>query len=119
MADASKLDHDTYKHITTLSSASLILVATFLEKTFQHPSYKSLAIISMLSFLLSIITAVFAMFNVAYTLHIMELPDEERKRLHRALIPGRKWGFWVSMPPALLLLLGMLMLFLFASFNLN
>jgi hypothetical protein len=32
-----KLDHDTYKHLTTLSTGTILILATLMEKFFQQP----------------------------------------------------------------------------------
>jgi hypothetical protein len=52
-----KVTIDFLKHVTTLSSGSILLLATFLEKLFQHPHLTFLIAISFASFALSIIGA--------------------------------------------------------------
>ena len=48
---------DFFKHVTTLSSGSILLLATFLEKLFQKPHLGFLVAISFASFAVSIIGA--------------------------------------------------------------
>ena len=43
------------RHITTLSTGSVILITSFLEKLFQNPEWKILIGVSIISFLLSVI----------------------------------------------------------------
>jgi len=48
---------DFLKHITTLSTGSIVVEATFLGKIFQHPKWKAFAAISLICFTLSILGA--------------------------------------------------------------
>ena len=75
MANASleghKLDHDTYKHLTTLSTGSILLLATFLEKLFQKPSWKFLVSVALVSFITSVVASVSAMFLISLNIHVL------------------------------------------------
>jgi hypothetical protein len=51
------------KHLTTLSTGSIILIATFLEKLFAQPIWKFAVFISLSGFMLSVLSSV-----IAYTL---------------------------------------------------
>jgi hypothetical protein len=46
------------KHITTLSTGSIVLLATFLEKIFAQPQWKLAVVVSVGGFLVSIIGSV-------------------------------------------------------------
>lgn len=48
-------EQDFLKHLTTLSTGSILLMVTFLEKLFLNPQWKHLVWVSFLSFALSII----------------------------------------------------------------
>lgn len=61
----AKSQIDYVKHITTLSTGSILILATFLEKVFEAPHWKTLVVISFLGFILSVVCAV-----VAHTLLI-------------------------------------------------
>ena len=50
--EAMKLRFDFFKHLTTLSTGSLLLLVAFLEKLFQNPQWPSL-IIWVISLLIS------------------------------------------------------------------
>ena len=64
--DGWKLLFDMYKHITTLSTGSILILVALLEKLFTNPQWKGLAIIAFGLFVLSIISAVYAMASSAH-----------------------------------------------------
>jgi|SRR6188474_2874706 len=64
--EGNKLDHDTYKHLTTLSTGAILILATLLEKFFQHPEWKFLIGITLVSLIVSTIASVAAMFSISY-----------------------------------------------------
>lgn len=53
---------DWLKHITTLSSASVVLLATFLEKLIKNPEWRWLIGATFILFITSIIASVLLMF---------------------------------------------------------
>lgn len=53
---------ETLKHLTTLSSASVLLLATFLEKLFTKPEWAWLIGLTFCLFILSMISSVMLMF---------------------------------------------------------
>ena len=48
------------KHLTTLSTGSIVILVTFLEKVFAQPRWKALIIASLLCFMFSVIGSVVA-----------------------------------------------------------
>ena len=50
-----KLEFEYLKHLTTISTGSILLLVAFLDKIFTRPECKSAIAISLISFLLSII----------------------------------------------------------------
>lgn len=60
-AEYSKIIIDHLKHLTTLSTGSILLEVAFLEKFFPHPKWKALVIASLLLFACSVILAVISM----------------------------------------------------------
>lgn len=54
------------KHLTTLSSGSIVLLATFLEKVFRNTEWKFLIGIIFVSLSISLFFSVAAMFLVSY-----------------------------------------------------
>ena len=68
-AEETKVMMDYLKHLTTLSTGSLLLIVTFIEKIFTHPEWKVLVAIAIASLLVSILSAVGAMTVHAATIH--------------------------------------------------
>jgi hypothetical protein len=58
-----KVGLDYLKHTTTLSTGSIVLIATFLEKLFAKPFWKSVIVVSLVGFMTSVLTS-----TIAYTL---------------------------------------------------
>lgn len=56
--EQTKIFNDYIKHLNTLSTGSILLLVTFLEKIFVNPSGKWLVIVSLICFLLSVIGGV-------------------------------------------------------------
>lgn len=54
----TKQQLDYIKHITTLSTGSILLLATFLEKIFTKPTWRYLVVVSLIGFILSVIGAI-------------------------------------------------------------
>jgi hypothetical protein len=63
--EALKLQFEVYKHITTLSSGSVLIICTFLEKFFKSPKWIPLMMLSLGFFFLSIILSIYAMNDLA------------------------------------------------------
>ena len=63
-----KLYFETCKHMTTLSTASVLLLITFIEKIFTNPKWKIFVVLAFASFILSIFLSIAAMFNFAETI---------------------------------------------------
>jgi hypothetical protein len=64
--DAQKLDHDTYKHLATLGSGSIVILATLVDKLFPSPEWRPLVPFAIASLLASVVGSVFAMFAISY-----------------------------------------------------
>lgn len=56
--ETAKAQIDYCKHMTTLSTGSIILLATFMEKLFANPCWKPLVVVSFIGFLLSVVSSV-------------------------------------------------------------
>lgn len=81
--ESVKLLFEVFKHTTTLSTGSIILLATFLEKLFKSPREVNLVMVSLICFLVSVITSWIMMAHLAVELQINRTPT----RLNR--IRGR------------------------------
>jgi len=102
-----KLRYDIYKHLTTLSTGSILLVITFLEKIFVRPAWKGLVILALCGFFASILASFLVMNVLATTIGEMKLEEKEEKVYTRII------GFAL-----VTFLLGILSLMVFAVANL-
>jgi hypothetical protein len=55
--EGSKLLHDTFKNITTLSTGSILLLVTFVERLFTNPQGKLLIGIAFAGFIVAMLSA--------------------------------------------------------------
>lgn len=102
-----KLRYDTYKHLTTLSTGSILLLVTFLEKLFERPAWKGLVIVSFSSFVITVLASLIVM-NVTVGF-IREIEIEKR---------DEKWGNVFVSIASVSFLLGIASLIGFAVKNL-
>ncbi len=71
--EGRKLQYDFFKHLTTLSTGSILLSVTFLEKLFTQPHWKILIAFSFGLFGLSILSSIITMIMLsALVLHFGE-----------------------------------------------
>ena len=66
-----KLHYDTFKHLTTLNTGSILILVTFLEKLFTKPVWKELVAVAFGFFVLSIIISLLAMISIASSIRDM------------------------------------------------
>ena len=59
-----ELLHDYLKHLTTLSTGSILLIVAFLEKLFPNPEWKFLVAVALLGFTIVIVLALLLQFFV-------------------------------------------------------
>jgi hypothetical protein len=60
-----KIGLEYLKHITTLATGSIVLIATFLEKLFATLLWKAVIVVSLIGFMVSVLSA-----TISYTLSI-------------------------------------------------
>jgi hypothetical protein len=70
-----KLFYDTFKHLTTLSTASLLLLATLLEKFFKAPLWTILIGVTFFALIVSLVAALSAMLAYGSLIHSSEDQD--------------------------------------------
>jgi O-antigen/teichoic acid export membrane protein len=63
--EGEKLFFESMKHLTTLSTGSILLLVTFLEKLFSNPRWKALIAVTLVSFVVSIVCSVSSMLQSA------------------------------------------------------
>jgi hypothetical protein len=74
-----KLRYDTYKHLTTLSTGSILLLVTFLEKLFTQPQWKVLVIASFCLFVVTILASLFVMNALVGYIREIEIKKREER----------------------------------------
>ena len=82
--EGSKLLHDTFKNITTLSTGSILLLVTFVDRLFDHPQGKALLGLAMVGFIIAMMSATGLMIIIGDQLRgrefYMRLPHTIRTR---------------------------------------
>ncbi len=107
--ESFKLGYDLFKHVTTLSTGTLLILITFLEKLFQNPSWKFLVSVSFVSFIISIISSVVTMFFL--TQAIADFGELEKNETRIA-----RWSFILTLG---FFVLGIFSFVIFALINFN
>jgi hypothetical protein len=105
--EGSRLFHDTFKHLTTLSTGSVVLIATFFEKS-KSLQWRSLASLALIGFIISTLGSVLLMLFLAKDVSIMGKPTP-RDWLFR-------YGSWIT---GVCFVLSVLLLAIFAAANLT
>jgi hypothetical protein len=106
-AEGQKLFHDTFKHLTTLSTGSILLLATFVKDVFQNPESSFLLGICFFLLITSTVASVLVMMIFAKSVqHSGQPPDTDRK--------VGSWGMVIS---AFTFLCGIIVLTIFALIN--
>jgi hypothetical protein len=90
--ESYRAERDFYKHLTTLSTASVVLIATFLVKVFPNPDWKELVNVSLSGFAVSVVGCA-----VMYALAVLDTDSE--LSLH-AQMPTR-WVGWLPITAGL------------------
>lgn len=70
-----KAQLEYYRYLGTLSTGAIVLIATFLEKTFPAPTWKGVVVVSLIGFGVSIISSV-----TAYWIFLNFFNDEEEEK---------------------------------------
>lgn len=111
--ESVKLRHNTFKHLTTLNTAFILLLVTFLEKLFSNQNLKFLVAIPLLLFILStVISFVFMIVLSVYMRQTSFLTKSEEK----TWMEGRSVMF--SVLSFILFISGIICIALFALINL-
>lgn len=80
--EGNKLLYDALKHLTSLNTGSIVILATFLEKLFRNAHWKPLVVVAFVSFILSIISAFISMGATANRVYYHGKLDEGPERFH-------------------------------------
>jgi hypothetical protein len=90
--ESYRAERDLYKHLTTLSTASVVLIATFLVRVFPNPEWKELVNVSLSGFAVSVVGCA-----VMYALAVLDTDSE--LSLHKQM-PTR-WVSWLPITAGL------------------
>jgi cytochrome c oxidase assembly factor CtaG len=66
LQQSAKLGFDYFKHLTTLSTGSIVFLGSVLEKLFSEPAWKPLVYISFAGFVICVVASVFAMLSFCH-----------------------------------------------------
>jgi hypothetical protein len=82
------------RHITTLSTGSVVIISTFLEKIFTRPVWKAAIVVSLAGFILSILAA-----TIVYSLALVyerATSDRESPGWVALVGGGSLFGTWIG-----------------------
>jgi len=68
---------DYVKHLTTLSTGSILVIATFLEKLFARPHWKWAVIAALVGFLISVLGAVGVFTALTFVMSEVNLDNKD------------------------------------------
>ena len=93
--DSAKLFFELFKHMTTLSTGTIVVMGTFLENVFQNPEWMFLVVITFVGFIASLIFSLGAM--IFFAIHVREPLAENEKTTATYLVILSMSGFLVGM----------------------
>jgi len=64
--ESLKLDHESFKHLTTVSTGSILIPAAFLEKLLKAPEFKGLIPVTFFPLTVVACTSVVQMFRISH-----------------------------------------------------
>lgn len=77
--EGQKLFHDSLKHFATLSTGSILIMATLLDRIIEQPVWRGLVVVAFVAFVVCAVSAAFAMSTVSSQLvgrrFIDQIPD--------------------------------------------
>ncbi len=91
--EGQKLAYDSFKHLTTLSTGSLLLLATFLKDLFDKPEWKFLVGVSFIFFIVSIVCSVLTMKALSMAVKDMGEADDSFGNFGAFLYLASIFGF--------------------------
>ena len=98
--ETSKLWADYLKHISTLSTGSIVIIATFLEKIFSNSEWKWLVVVSLIGFLCSVLFSLVSFTSISLS-HIFWEDGGEPKDWIQAMGFYSTFATWLSFGIAL------------------
>jgi len=81
-----KLQYDFFKHLTTLSTGTILLLVTLIEKLFITPEWKLLVPIALSSLLVTVISSLYNMVTISSAIEIDEVDEEDEYSLYKTFL---------------------------------
>ena len=89
LQESAKIAFDYFKHLTTLSTGSIVLLGTLMDRLIESPSWKPLIYVSFTAFLITVLASVSAMYSLCYlTSPTQELTSPEDRIADKVLGAG-------------------------------
>ena len=86
--EGRKLQYDFFKHLTTLSTGSILLFITLVEKLFANPKWKLFIAVAFGAFVLSILFSIITMICLAASVLYLGEAFHLKKTIDRILLIG-------------------------------
>jgi len=106
--ESLKLDHESFKHLTTVSTGSILILAAFLEKLLKAPELKWLIPLTFFALIVAAYTSVVQMFQISHAGVLAVHGTGDRRRRKFPLVALLSCGCFF---------LGMLSLSIFVTWN--
>lgn len=84
--EGRKLYFDMVKHLTTLSSGSILVVATLVEKLFDKPRHLWIVVIVLIAFLVSVISGLMSMLLTSTEVRRELEPADKATKINTGLV---------------------------------
>jgi hypothetical protein len=94
--EALKTIYDFFKHLTTLSTGSILLMATLMERVFKSPVATGLVSISFVGFIVSIVSSLASMFVLTQAIKAPDFLAPAEKNFWALAVAGAVGGFLVA-----------------------
>ena len=82
--DSIKQLYDLLKHITTLDTGAIVILATFLSKSFDNTSMNWLVMLCVITIIVSLIFCVIGMVSVTISMGLMGSSQSSNKEIENA-----------------------------------
>ena len=106
-----KIEFEYLKHLTTISTGSILLIVAFLEKLFKHPESKYLIAISLCCFLGSISFCAFSQLTII---------EKASEKINSTLIKTvQHWTIGLMLIALCMYVIGIICLVIFGIINLG
>lgn len=87
---------DYVKQLTTLSTGSIVVIAAFVQKSFNQPKWRAVVAVSLASFMLSVLASVILHTVLLGFSPARESPSTQWEELLAAISVGVCWFFFLT-----------------------